>query len=232
MGAVGGGRRGLARGALEGPPHKHVGMRLHISKHHASKRSTRRTCSPRTHPCRSAAGSASCGCPRCSPSWCACRLRGDVCGRAWAGGRGRAAAWESACPGCFTVRRCMPSTHPLSKPMAHALLVQQPPSKRHSQPLFHYQGQPAGSHPPMASISSMKMMQGALRLAAANRERTRREPTPTNISSNSEPALRRMVGVGGQPGGSGRSCGGAGGGWGEVLQEGGCQRAALLPPKC
>ena len=36
----------------------------------------------------------------------------------------------------------------------------------------------------------MKMMQGALRLAAANSERTRREPTPTNISSNSEPALR------------------------------------------
>jgi hypothetical protein len=42
----------------------------------------------------------------------------------------------------------------------------------------------------MASISSMKMMQGAFFLAAAKRERTRRDPTPTNISSNSEPALQ------------------------------------------
>mmetsp|Transcript_14486 Transcript_14486/g.36027 ORF Transcript_14486/g.36027 Transcript_14486/m.36027 type:complete len:228 (+) Transcript_14486:1083-1766(+) len=41
--------------------------------------------------------------------------------------------------------------------------------------------------PPMASISSMKMMQGACFLAAVNRSRTRRAPTPTNTSSNSEP---------------------------------------------
>mmetsp|Transcript_17500 Transcript_17500/g.45505 ORF Transcript_17500/g.45505 Transcript_17500/m.45505 type:complete len:262 (-) Transcript_17500:823-1608(-) len=40
---------------------------------------------------------------------------------------------------------------------------------------------------PMASISSMKMMQGDCFLAAAKRSRTRRAPTPTNISSNSLP---------------------------------------------
>ena len=40
---------------------------------------------------------------------------------------------------------------------------------------------------PMASSSSMKMMQGALSLACSNRSRTRAAPTPTNISTNSEP---------------------------------------------
>jgi hypothetical protein len=43
--------------------------------------------------------------------------------------------------------------------------------------------------PPMASISSMNTMQGAAFLAAANRSRTRRAPTPTNISSNSDPEV-------------------------------------------
>mmetsp|Transcript_16304 Transcript_16304/g.30442 ORF Transcript_16304/g.30442 Transcript_16304/m.30442 type:complete len:214 (+) Transcript_16304:723-1364(+) len=41
--------------------------------------------------------------------------------------------------------------------------------------------------PPMASISSMKMMQGELSLAVLNKSRTRRAPTPTYISSNSLP---------------------------------------------
>mmetsp|Transcript_451 Transcript_451/g.1033 ORF Transcript_451/g.1033 Transcript_451/m.1033 type:complete len:292 (+) Transcript_451:894-1769(+) len=41
--------------------------------------------------------------------------------------------------------------------------------------------------PPMASISSIKRMHGACCLAALNKSRTRRAPTPTNISSNSEP---------------------------------------------
>mmetsp|Transcript_21580 Transcript_21580/g.64603 ORF Transcript_21580/g.64603 Transcript_21580/m.64603 type:complete len:453 (-) Transcript_21580:60-1418(-) len=40
---------------------------------------------------------------------------------------------------------------------------------------------------PMASISSMKMMQGAFFLASAKSERMREAPTPTNISTNSEP---------------------------------------------
>ena len=43
---------------------------------------------------------------------------------------------------------------------------------------------------PTASISSMNTMQGAFFLAAAKSARTRRDPTPTNISSNSLPALR------------------------------------------
>mmetsp|Transcript_5151 Transcript_5151/g.9810 ORF Transcript_5151/g.9810 Transcript_5151/m.9810 type:complete len:253 (+) Transcript_5151:1242-2000(+) len=41
---------------------------------------------------------------------------------------------------------------------------------------------------PMASISSMKMMQGAFFLAMSNRSRTREAPTPTKSSTNSEPA--------------------------------------------
>mmetsp|Transcript_2625 Transcript_2625/g.8786 ORF Transcript_2625/g.8786 Transcript_2625/m.8786 type:complete len:396 (+) Transcript_2625:806-1993(+) len=40
---------------------------------------------------------------------------------------------------------------------------------------------------PMASISSMKMMQGAFFFASAKRERILDAPTPTNISTNSEP---------------------------------------------
>ncbi|SCZ90705.1 BZ3500_MvSof-1268-A1-R1_Chr1-3g02168 [Microbotryum saponariae] len=40
---------------------------------------------------------------------------------------------------------------------------------------------------PMASISSMKMMHGAFFLAVANKSRTREGPTPTNISTNSDP---------------------------------------------
>mmetsp|Transcript_8215 Transcript_8215/g.25338 ORF Transcript_8215/g.25338 Transcript_8215/m.25338 type:complete len:286 (-) Transcript_8215:37-894(-) len=42
---------------------------------------------------------------------------------------------------------------------------------------------------PMASISSMNTMHGELFLAAAKRSRTRRAPTPTNISSNSLPLV-------------------------------------------
>mmetsp|Transcript_31977 Transcript_31977/g.103903 ORF Transcript_31977/g.103903 Transcript_31977/m.103903 type:complete len:316 (-) Transcript_31977:1572-2519(-) len=40
---------------------------------------------------------------------------------------------------------------------------------------------------PMASISSMKMMQGAFFFASPNMDRMRDAPTPTNISTNSEP---------------------------------------------
>ena len=40
---------------------------------------------------------------------------------------------------------------------------------------------------PTASISSMKMMQGAFSLACLNRSRTRAAPTPTNISTKSLP---------------------------------------------
>ena len=44
---------------------------------------------------------------------------------------------------------------------------------------------------PTASISSMKMMQGALLLAFSNRSRTREAPTPTNISTKSEPDIEK-----------------------------------------
>ena len=40
---------------------------------------------------------------------------------------------------------------------------------------------------PSASSSSMKTMHGAFWVACANRSRTRAAPTPTNISTNSEP---------------------------------------------
>ncbi len=40
---------------------------------------------------------------------------------------------------------------------------------------------------PMASISSMKMIQGDFSLACLNKSRTREAPTPTNISTKSEP---------------------------------------------
>ena len=40
---------------------------------------------------------------------------------------------------------------------------------------------------PMASISSMKMMAGDFSLACLNKSRTREAPTPTNISTKSEP---------------------------------------------
>ena len=40
---------------------------------------------------------------------------------------------------------------------------------------------------PTASISSMKTMQGALARASLNKSRTREAPTPTNISTKSDP---------------------------------------------
>ena len=40
---------------------------------------------------------------------------------------------------------------------------------------------------PMASISSINMIQGAFSFACLNRSRTRDAPTPTNISTKSEP---------------------------------------------
>ncbi len=44
---------------------------------------------------------------------------------------------------------------------------------------------------PTASISSMKMMAGAIFLACSNRSRTRLAPTPTYISTKSEPEMER-----------------------------------------
>lgn len=121
--------------------------------------------SPQTHPCRSAAGSASCGNRQRTPNWCACRLH--------------KAFREGVPTGNKCTRRLNvgPSARRPSSACAHDRAPKAP--------------SPACDCPsPMASISSMKMMQGAFFLAAANRERTRREPTPTNISSNSEPALQ------------------------------------------
>src|SRR5260221_90393 len=48
---------------------------------------------------------------------------------------------------------------------------------------------PAPRWRPTASISSMNTMHGALRFAWSNRSRTRDAPTPTNISTNSEPEI-------------------------------------------
>ena len=42
---------------------------------------------------------------------------------------------------------------------------------------------------PTASISSMKIIQGADFLACSNISRTREAPTPTNISTKSEPEI-------------------------------------------
>ena len=44
---------------------------------------------------------------------------------------------------------------------------------------------------PMASISSIKMIAGATLLASWNRSRTRLAPTPTNISTKSEPEMEK-----------------------------------------
>ena len=44
---------------------------------------------------------------------------------------------------------------------------------------------------PTASISSMKIMQGDFSLAWRNRSRTRLAPTPTNISTKSEPLIEK-----------------------------------------
>ena len=43
----------------------------------------------------------------------------------------------------------------------------------------------------MVSISSMKMMQGAILAASLNRSRTRAAPMPTNISTKSEPLMEK-----------------------------------------
>ncbi len=48
---------------------------------------------------------------------------------------------------------------------------------------------PAPRWRPTASISSIKMMQGEFFLACSKRSRTRLAPTPTNISTNSEPEM-------------------------------------------
>ena len=50
---------------------------------------------------------------------------------------------------------------------------------------------PAPRWRPTASISSTKTMHGELRLAWSNRSRTREAPTPTNISTNSEPEIEK-----------------------------------------
>ena len=44
---------------------------------------------------------------------------------------------------------------------------------------------------PTASISSIKMIHGAFFLALVNKSRTRDAPTPTNISTNSEPEIEK-----------------------------------------
>ena len=50
---------------------------------------------------------------------------------------------------------------------------------------------PAPRCRPTASISSMKMMHGAFFLACPKRSRTRDAPTPTNISTNSDPETEK-----------------------------------------
>src|SRR6266487_6474540 len=50
---------------------------------------------------------------------------------------------------------------------------------------------PAPRCRPTASISSMKMMHGACALPCSNRSRTREAPTPTNISTKSDPDIEK-----------------------------------------
>src|SRR6476659_4139678 len=50
---------------------------------------------------------------------------------------------------------------------------------------------PAPRWRPTASISSMKMMHGQFCLACSNRSRTRLAPTPTNMSTKSEPEIEK-----------------------------------------
>ena len=50
---------------------------------------------------------------------------------------------------------------------------------------------PAPRRRPTASISSMKMIAGAAFLACSNKSRTRLAPTPTNISTKSEPEIEK-----------------------------------------
>ena len=50
---------------------------------------------------------------------------------------------------------------------------------------------PAPRWRPTASISSTKMIDGAACLACSNRSRTRLAPTPTNISTKSEPEIEK-----------------------------------------
>src|SRR5207249_1415095 len=50
---------------------------------------------------------------------------------------------------------------------------------------------PAPRWRPTASISSMKMMQGAFFFPCTKRSRTREAPTPTNISTKSEPEMEK-----------------------------------------
>src|SRR2546428_460405 len=50
---------------------------------------------------------------------------------------------------------------------------------------------PAPRCRPTASISSMKMMHGACAFPCSNRSRTREAPTPTNISTKSEPDIEK-----------------------------------------
>ena len=52
-------------------------------------------------------------------------------------------------------------------------------------------GGPAPRRRPTASISSRKMMQGEFSLACLKRSRTRLAPTPTNISTKSEPEMEK-----------------------------------------
>ena len=51
--------------------------------------------------------------------------------------------------------------------------------------------EPSTTVAPTASISSMKMMQGEFCLACSKRSRTREAPTPTNISTKSEPEIEK-----------------------------------------
>ena len=50
---------------------------------------------------------------------------------------------------------------------------------------------PAPRWRPTASISSTKTIAGALALACVNISRTRAAPTPTNISTKSEPEMEK-----------------------------------------
>ena len=89
---------------------------------------------------------------------------------------------------------------------------------------------PAPRWRPTASISSMKMMQGEFCLACSKRSRTREAPTPTNISTKSEPEIEKKgtPGLTGDGAGEQRLAGAGRAVEQHALRDAGAERLELL----
>ena len=139
-----------------------------------ARRAARRACRDRCR-CRAA-------CPWCAP-------RGS-CRRPLRSGRSTT-IWRSKRPGRSSAGSRMSGRFVAAIRMMLSLIVKPSIStsswfsvcSRSSWP----PPRPAPRWRPTASISSMKMMHGLACLACSKRSRTRRAPTPTNISTKSEP---------------------------------------------